>query len=321
MQKLLQVKDLKTNFPLPRAMVKAVDGISFAIAQGETLGLVGESGSGKSVTALSILRLVPSPGEIQSGEIWFHDQNLLQLSEADMRRVRGRGIAMIFQDPTAYLNPLMTVGSQVMEIIQVHEGLKKAHAREKTVEILDRVGIPSPAIRVDDYPHQFSGGMRQRILIAITVASNPDLLIADEPTTALDVTIEAQILDLLRRLQSETGSSILLITHDLAVIAEMCQQVAVMYAGRIIEAGATEDILSSPLHPYTQGLIQALPRFGQRKKRLTVIEGNIASASNPPPGCRFHPRCPIPKEICSREPPPLIEVDGDHQVNCYEYVS
>lgn len=318
---LLEVKGLKTYFPLRQTVVKAVDGIDLAIAPGETLGLVGESGSGKSVTALSILRLVPPPGEILSGEIWFRDQNLLQLSDDEMRRVRGRGIAMVFQDPTAYLNPLMKVGRQIMEIIQVHEELNKADAREKTIGILDRVGIPSPDVRVDDYPHQFSGGMRQRILIAITVACSPDLLIADEPTTALDVTIEAQILDLLRRLQSESGLSILLITHDLAVVAEMCQQVTVMYAGQIVESGSTRDTLSSPFHPYTQGLIQALPRLGRRKERLTVIEGNIASASNPPPGCRFHPRCPIRKEVCSQEPPPVIQMDGNRKVNCYEYVS
>ena len=227
---------------------------------------------------------------------------------------------MIFQDPIAHLNPLMTVGRQVIEIIQVHEEKNAACAREKTIEILDRVGIPSPTIRVDDYPHQFSGGMRQRILIAITVACNPDLLIADEPTTALDVTIEAQILDLLRRLQAEAGLSIMLVTHDLAVIAEMCQKVAVMYAGNIVESGATKDILSSPLHPYTQGLIQALPRLGRRKERLAVIEGIVASASNPPPGCRFHPRCPIRRELCSQRPPPLVQLDGDRRVNCYEYV-
>ncbi len=315
---LLQVHDLVTEFRTDQGVVRAVDGVSFDIRTGETLGMVGESGCGKSVTALSVLRLVPSPpGRIVSGQILFDGEDLLAKDDASMRDMRGNRFAMIFQEPMTSLNPVFTVGDQIAEAIQRHQGHDSRQAWLKTVDMLRQVGIPLPERRAHEYPHQLSGGMRQRVMIAMALSCHPGLLIADEPTTALDVTIQAQILDLMRRLKEETGMSILLITHDMGVVAEMAERVVVMYAGQVVEQAKVEDLFARPLHPYTDGLLRSIPRPGNRGQRLHVIEGSVPDLANPPSGCRFHPRCPLATDRCRHESPSLQEASPGHLVRCW----
>jgi peptide/nickel transport system ATP-binding protein/oligopeptide transport system ATP-binding protein len=318
---LLAVRNLRTYFDTEAGVVKAVDEVSFAISAGRTFALVGESGCGKSVTAYSILRLVPSPpGRIVSGQVLLEGRDLLALSAEQMRRVRGGKISMIFQEPMTCLNPVYTCGSQIVEAVSLHRGIKGRQARQLAVEMLAKVGIPDPAQRFDEYPHQLSGGMRQRVMIAMALSCDPRLLIADEPSTALDVTIQAQILDLLRRLREESRLSILLITHDLAVVAEMADAVGVMYASKIAELTDAVRLFAQPLHPYTQGLFHSLPRLGEKKRRLNVIGGNVPDPLAFPTGCKLHPRCPIGRNLtrCQTQEPPLAEVDSGHWVACWE---
>lgn len=317
--RLLNVENLKTYFYTEDGVVPAVDGVSFSLDKGEALGIVGESGCGKSVTSLSIMRLVPNPpGKIIEGRIEFEGQDLLAKSEAEMRSIRGNDISMIFQEPMTSLNPLFTVGDQIMEAIILHQKVGKAEARARAIEMLRKVGIPSPERRVDEYPHQMSGGMRQRVMIAMALSCNPKLLIADEPTTALDVTIQAQILDLMRKLRRELGTSILLITHDLGVIAELVDKVVVMYAGKIVERADVREIFANPTHPYTEGLLGSIPKLHENRDRLQTIEGTVPNPFRMPPGCRFHPRCRDAKEICSLEEPPVLEVAPGHSVQCWK---
>ncbi|HHV82522.1 MAG TPA: ABC transporter ATP-binding protein, partial [Tepidanaerobacter syntrophicus] len=286
---LVEVKNLKTYFFTEDGVVPAVDGVDFSIKEGETLGIVGESGCGKSVTSLSILRLVPSPpGKIVNGEILFRGENLLQKSEAEMRKIRGNDISMIFQEPMTSLNPVFTVGEQIAEAIELHQGLNKKQAIDKAVEMLKLVGIPSAEKRVYDFPHQMSGGMRQRVMIAMALSCNPSLLIADEPTTALDVTIQAQILELMKDLKRKLNTSIMLITHDLGVVAEMAENVLVMYAGKVVEYADVRTIFKEPKHPYTIGLMESIPRLDQPREKLYVIEGTVPNPFDMPKGCRFH---------------------------------
>jgi oligopeptide/dipeptide ABC transporter ATP-binding protein len=315
---LLSVRGLQTYFYLERGIVKAVDGIDFTIRKGRTLGLVGESGCGKSVTALSIMRLVPNPpGKIIGGEINLEGKNLLELSDEEIRKIRGASIAMIFQDPTAALNPVYTVGEQIAEIVRLHQGLSTKEAYDRAAEMLALVGIPSSKERVHDYPHQFSGGMRQRAMIAMALSCRPSLLIADEPTTNLDVTVQAQILELMRELKQTFGSSILLITHDLGIVAEMCDDVAVMYAGDIVEYADSITLFYSTKHPYTLGLLRCIPSRNRGVDRLPSIEGTIPELISPPKGCKFHPRCPIATELCQHEKPSLREIEPNHFVSCH----
>jgi peptide/nickel transport system ATP-binding protein len=316
---ILAIKDLRTYFRLREGLVKAVDGVSLELKAGETLGLVGESGCGKTVTCLSILSLLQSPpAEIHSGEIWFDGRDLLCLSEKELNDLRGRSISMIFQEPMTSLNPLLTVGLQVGEVLRRHAGLSAAEAQRRAVDILQRVGISAPAKRAKEFPHQLSGGMRQRIMIAMALACNPRVLIADEPTTALDVTIQAQILDLMTSLQAEMGTSILLITHALAVIAETAQRVVVMYAGKVVEQGDVNTIFHHPGHPYTKGLLRSVPRLDQmRHDRLTEIPGMVPSLHNLPPGCAFAGRCDQAKDQCHRETPELKPLNPGHWVRCW----
>lgn len=302
---LLEVKNLKTQFETDRGTVNAVNGVNFKIEKGETFGLVGESGAGKSVTSLSIMDLVDSPGHIANGEIYYKGKDLLSLSEEEIRDYRGNEIAMIFQDPMTSLNPAFTVGEQISDVIIEHMNINRSDARNKAVELLSDVGIPDASERIDDYPHQFSGGMRQRALIAMSLSCNPDLLIADEPTTALDVTIQAQIIDLLKDLQEDYNMSILLITHDMGVISEICDTVAVMYAGKIVEKGSLEDLFKSPKHPYTIGLIKSIPRIGDNRQRLETIEGTMPDLIDTPSGCSFRDRCPHAIDECARTEPSL----------------
>ncbi|MGI6149246.1 MAG: ABC transporter ATP-binding protein [Firmicutes bacterium] len=318
---LLSVRDLRTYFYTEDGVVPAVDGISFDLERGGTLGIVGESGCGKSVTSLSIMGLIPSPpGKIESGEIIFEGQDLVKLSEAEMRKIRGNEISMIFQEPMTSLNPVFTIGNQIMEAIILHQKLDKASARKKAIEMLSLVGIPSPERRVDEYPHQLSGGMRQRVMIAMALSCNPKLLIADEPTTALDVTIQAQILDLMRELQKELGTAIIMITHDLGVIAELVERVVVMYTGVIVESADTKTIFANPQHPYTQGLLGSIPRLDSDVKRLQAIPGTVPTPGNFPQGCGFHPRCPYAKSICEAKRPPAFEVGPGHYSACWKMV-
>jgi oligopeptide/dipeptide ABC transporter ATP-binding protein len=312
---LLQVSHLTTVFDLPAGPVPAVDDVSFEVQSGETLGLVGESGCGKTVTAMSVMRLVQPPGRIAGGAIRFKGRDLLALSEADMRAVRGAEIALIFQEPMTALNPVFTVGDQIAEALIVHGRASRREARSRAVQLLDSVRIPDAAARVRDYPHQLSGGMRQRVLIAIAVACRPSLIIADEPTTALDVTIQAQILDLLREMREAFHLSLLLITHDLGVIAEIADRVAVMYAGRIVEDGPVRDVLRNPQHPYTRGLLGSMP--GAAPGRLRTIEGSVPLLGALPPGCAFHPRCPDRFEPCATDVPPEYLVGAAHGARCY----
>jgi oligopeptide/dipeptide ABC transporter ATP-binding protein len=315
---LIRVRDLRTHFFLDEGVAKAVDGVSFDIRKGRMLGLVGESGCGKSVTSLSILRLIASPpGRIVGGQILYEGKNLLDLPENEMRRVRGNRIAMIFQEPMTSLNPVFTVGSQIMEAVMLHQKLDYANARARTLEMLREVGIPSCETRIDEYPHQMSGGMKQRVMIAMALACSPALLIADEPTTALDVTIQAQILRLLKRLQRERGMAVLLITHDLGVVAENADEVAVMYASKIVEKADAAVLFSLPLHPYTVGLFRSLPRFGLEGVRLDVIPGNVPNPLEFPPGCKFHTRCFMAEEICRTSEPEIREIKAGHFSACH----
>jgi oligopeptide/dipeptide ABC transporter ATP-binding protein len=316
MTALLSVNHLTTVFDLPGGPVPAIDDVSFEIRAGETLGLVGESGSGKSVTALSIVRLVQPPGRIAGGTIVFKDRDLLTLSERDMREVRGAEIALIFQEPMTALNPVFTVGDQIAEALLVHRRASRREAKVRAVELLIAVGVPDAANRARDYPHQLSGGMRQRVLIAAALACKPSLLIADEPTTALDVTIQAQILDLLRDMKAVFNLSLLLITHDLGIIAETADRVAVMYAGRVVEEGTVRDIFHHPQHPYTCGLLASLAE-GAPGERLRTIEGTVPMLGALPPGCAFNPRCPDRFDPCTSEPPPAYFVGVDHTARCY----
>ncbi|MEB3198714.1 MAG: ABC transporter ATP-binding protein [Candidatus Sericytochromatia bacterium] len=314
---LLKVSGLKTHFFTDEGVVKAVDGVDFEIPRGGILGIVGESGCGKSITSLSIMRLVAQPqGRIVDGQILFNGQDLLKLSEPEMRRIRGNRIALISQDPMTSLNPVLTVGDQIMEAIILHQGLSKADARKKAIEMLERVGIPSADTRIDDYPHQFSGGMRQRVVIAMALSCEPDLLIADEPTTALDVTIQAQILDLMRDIRDRNNAAVIMITHDLGVVAELCDTVAVMYAGKVVEYTDVNTIFQNPQHPYTQGLMKSIPQLGVRQERLTPIEGQPPSLSKLPAGCSFSPRCPQAWAKCA-ESPRLETTDSGHLVRCW----
>ena len=316
---LLRVKDLHTLFHVEGREAHAVNGVSFDILPGEMLGIVGESGSGKSVTSLSIMRLIPDPpGKIAGGEIWFDGKDLLQLSHEEMRKVRGKDIAMIFQEPMTSLNPVFTVGMQVMEALLFHEDIDKERAEERAVEVLTEVGIPDARKRLKDYPHQFSGGMRQRVMIAMALICRPALLIADEPTTALDVTIQAQILDLMKELQAQReGAAILLITHDLAVVAETCDRVIVMYGGKIQEIAGIHQLFDDPQHPYTQGLLGSIPHMQDKGKPLQAIPGNVPSIFDFPSGCRFNTRCPKVEDRCLTEEPDLVEVEPGHCVRCH----
>ncbi len=315
MSPLLQVEGLKTLFHTDEGVVHAVNGISYSLDEGESLGIVGESGSGKSVSSLSILRLIPRPpGEIAGGSVGFRGRDLLQLTEAEMRGIRGKEIAMIFQDPMTSLNPVLTVSRQMTESMETHLGMTPAQARARAVELLELVGIPAAAARADDYPHQFSGGMRQRVMIAMALSCNPRLLIADEPTTALDVTIQAQILDLIKRLRQELGTAVILITHDLGVVAGMCDRIAVMYAGFIVESAPAGPLFGDPRHPYTLGLLRSIPRVdADRKRRLVPIDGMPPDLLHLPPGCPLLPRCRFAVERCRAENPPLRPIATDHR--------
>jgi oligopeptide/dipeptide ABC transporter ATP-binding protein len=315
---LLDIIDLKTWFHTDEGVVRAVDGVSYDAMPGETVGVVGESGCGKSVTALSVMRLIPMPpGQIAGGEILFDGENLVKASEARMRQIRGGKIGMIFQEPMTSLNPVFTVGDQIEEAVRLHLKLGAKDARARAIEMLDRVGIPSPEQRVDEYPHQLSGGMRQRVMIAMALSCNPKLLIADEPTTALDVTIQAQILDLIRELQEEFHMSMLMITHDLGVIAETCHRVVVMYASKIAEKAEVKELFGRPLHPYTQGLFKSIPAITGGHDRLATIEGQVPNPLEFPEGCKFNNRCPFAQEHCIALEPPLREVEPDHEVACW----
>ncbi len=320
MEKLIEVKGLKTYFYTEDGIVKAVDNVSFAIEKGKTLGIVGESGSGKSITSLSIMRLVQSPpGKIVGGEILFHGKDLLKLSMEEMREVRGNDIAMIFQEPMTSLNPVFTVGRQIAEAVMLHQKADKKAAWDKAVQMLSLVGIPNPEKRVKEYPHQLSGGMRQRVMIAMALSCSPELLICDEPTTALDVTIQAQILDLINTLKQETGAAIIMITHALGVIAEMADDVIVMYCGRIVEHADVHALFRRPLHPYTEGLLQSIPRLDQSDDaQLQSIPGMVPKMTQMPEGCPFHPRCRYAREICTREQPGELECEG-RIVRCFKY--
>ena len=317
MTALLQVSGLRTTFPSERGRVPVVDDISFSIAAGEVLALVGESGCGKSVTAFSVLRLIPKPGRIERGTIAFQGRDLRSLSVPEMRHVRGQQIAMIFQEPMTSLNPVLRVGAQVVEAIRLHESVSKLAARDRCFELFKRVGIPDARERLDAFPHQLSGGLKQRVMIAMALATRPKLLIADEPTTALDVTIQAQILQLLRELRRDYGSSILLITHDLGVVNELADRIAVMYAGRIVEHGQREEVLSQPRHPYTQGLLRSIPALAARGQRLTEIPGVVPRPSNWPKGCRFCTRCPRAFEPCPELVPGDTRISETHAAACH----
>jgi oligopeptide/dipeptide ABC transporter ATP-binding protein len=322
---LLNIQDLRTYFHTQDGVVKAVDGVDFAVQRGEIVGLVGESGCGKSVTSLSVMRLISYPGRIESGEIWFDGVDLLTQPRREMTHIRGRRISMIFQQPTSCLNPVFDTGYQLAEVLAIHQSLDRRAGRERAIELLRVVGIPDPEKRLNSYPHELSGGMAQRVMIAMALACNPELLIADEPTTALDVTIQAQILDLMRSLQARLGSAIVLITHDLGVVAEMASRVAVMYAGRIVEEADVRTLFKRPMHPYTQGLLASIPVLGQVTDELDVIPGTVPNLINLPPGCRFAPRCRARVEngleICTQEEPGLLPVEPDHKARCWLYQS
>jgi oligopeptide/dipeptide ABC transporter ATP-binding protein len=318
---LLSIRNLKVRFRVYEGVAAAVDGVDFFVEKGETLGLVGESGCGKSVTAMSILRLLPSPPAELEGEIEFQGKNLLELPQDELRKIRGGAISMIFQEPMTSLNPLLTIGEQIAEAIVLHQGLSRQEAWDRAVEMLARVQIPSPEARAKDYPHKLSGGMRQRAMIAMALSCNPNLLLADEPTTALDVTIQAQIMDLMERLREEIGASIILITHNLGLIAEMARTVVVMYAGKVVEEAPVRELFSEPLHPYTQGLLGSVPVIGRKfkmeKKRLQEIPGIVPSIFEMPRGCRFHPRCHRMMDICRLEEPPMVEMEQRRRVLCW----
>ncbi len=316
---VLEVHNLRTYFHTEEGVARAVDGVSFAVGRGQTLGLVGESGCGKSVSAFSIMRLVPDPpGRIEGGQILLKGRNLLALDEEQMRRVRGDDIAMIFQEPMTSLNPVLTCGFQIAEAVVLHQQVPMPEARARAIEMLHLVGIPAPEQRIDEYPHQLSGGMRQRVMIAMALSCNPDVLLADEPTTALDVTIQAQILALLESLQESLQMAIVMITHDLGVIAETADQVAVMYAGQIVEYAQTQTLFTLPRHPYTRGLLRSIPRLDAAQERLDIIPGVVPDARVFPPGCRFAPRCPLADAHCRAEAPPLVEIEAGHWASCWK---
>jgi peptide/nickel transport system ATP-binding protein len=321
---LLEVQDLRTFFHAEGTVARAVDGVSFTVGPGETLAIVGESGSGKSVTSLSIMRLVPiPPGEIAGGRVLFRGRDLLALPEPEMRHIRGNEIGMIFQEPMSSLNPLLTVGEQISEVVRLHQGLGRTAARQRAIEMLGRVNIPDPERRAREYPHRLSGGMRQRVMIAMALACRPALLIADEPTTALDVTIQAQILHLIRALQIEMSMSVLFITHNLGVVAQVADRVAVMYAGRIVEQGDVRTVFAAPLHPYTRALLRSIPRVEavgrDPSHRLLSIPGQVPSPVALPPGCSYAPRCPLADDVCRTAMPPLAEVIAEHDVRCHHW--
>lgn len=315
--KQLEVKDLHVHYITDTALVKAVNGVSFSLDKGETLGLVGETGAGKTTTALALLRLVPNPpGKIVGGSIFLEGEELLKYKESEMRKLRGNKIAMIFQDPMTSLNPVLPVGDQIAEVIKFHnKGISLADANKRAAAMLETVGIE--AGRMGEYPHQFSGGMKQRVVIAIALACNPDILIADEPTTALDVTIQAQVLSLMKKLKKERGTSMIMITHDLGVVAEVCDKVAIMYAGEIVEYGTLDQVYRRPVHPYTKGLFASIPDLHKHVRRLTPIKGLMPDPSNLPEGCTFCPRCPAAMERCPKEAPQYVEVESGHMVKCF----
>jgi len=323
MTHLLEVKNLSTHFPTRAGLVRAVDGVSFYVDRGELLGLVGESGCGKSITALSVMRLIAPPGKIVAGEVLFEGKDLLKLSDAEMRQMRGDDIAMVFQDPMTSLNPVYTVGEQIAEALRLHRKLSRQQARQATIEAMREVAIPDPVRRIDDYPHQLSGGMRQRIMIAMALACNPKLLIADEPTTALDVTIQAQILELLDDLRKQRDLAVLLITHDLGVVAEVADRVAVMYTGRIVEESPVDELFARPKHPYTEGLLRSVPKLTSehviKHERLETIEGTVPRATELPPGCHFAPRCSHRMPRCTEGEIPLYNLEGGVSVRCVLY--
>lgn len=318
---LLSVKNLSTEFPVKKGIVRAVEDVSFDVGQGEILAIVGESGSGKSVTSLSIMGLLAEPGHVAGGSLEFEGKDLATLSEKQYRELRGNDMAMIFQEPMTSLNPVYRVGNQIVEAIRTHEKVSKAEAKDRAVDLLRKVGIPSPEARINDYPHQMSGGMRQRVMIAMALACNPKLLIADEPTTALDVTIQAQILDLLRRLRDDTGMAVLLITHDLGVVSETADRVVVMYCGQVVEEAEVRTLFDHPMHPYTLGLLKSIPRLeDDDSKRLYMIKGMVPNPLEMPPGCHFSDRCDSCMDICRTKVPELVDVDG-HKVRCFLYES
>ncbi len=331
---MLQIRNLTSVFPTDSGMIKAVNGVDFHLKQGQIVGLVGESGCGKSATMLSILRLLPHPGKIIQGEVLFEGEDLLKKPLSEMRKIRGRKISMIFQDPMTTLNPVFKVGEQIRESMVIHGFFKKdgwngfdffrrrrkRKEIDKVISLMEEVGIPSADLRYYDYPHQFSGGMQQRALIAIALACNPRVILADEPTTALDVTIQAQILDLLRRINEEHGTGIILVTHDLGVAAEFCHEIAVMYAGRIVERSKTDDIIEDPKHPYTQGLLKSIPRIVKHKQKLYVIPGSVPDLLQMPPGCAFAPRCVYAIKKCKEKNVPLTEIEEGRYVRCINYI-
>lgn len=321
MAPLLQVKDLKTHFFTDEGVVKAVDGITYDVEAGETLGLVGESGCGKSVSALSILRLIPTPpGRIVGGEVIFEGEDLLQVDEDEIRNVRGNRIAMVFQEPMTSLNPVLTIGRQLTEALELHMKMDGAAATERAIGLLEMVGISDAATRIDDYPHQFSGGMRQRVMISMALSCNPNLLLADEPTTALDVTIQAQVLEVMARLSRELGTAVIIITHNLGVVARYADRVNVMYAGKIVESAGAKEVYGKPLHPYTVGLLKSVPRLDEeRRSKLEPIEGTPPDLVNMPPGCSFYPRCTHRTDQCATEMPALAEAEERHTVACWNW--
>jgi oligopeptide transport system ATP-binding protein len=318
---LLRVKDLQTHFFTEEGVVRAVDGVSYEVDEGETLGLVGESGCGKSVSALSILRLIPNPpGKVVGGEVWFEDQDILKLDEDEIRHIRGNRIAMVFQEPMTSLNPVLTIGRQVTEALELHLRMDRQAANRRAVELLEMVGIPEAGSRLNDYPHQFSGGMRQRVMIAMALSCNPKLLLADEPTTALDVTIQAQILEIMARLSKELGTAVIIITHNLGVVARYADRVNVMYAGRIVETASAKELYANPRHPYTLGLLRSVPRLDEtRKEKLEPIEGLPPDLVNLPQGCSFYPRCRFHIDKCLSDRPPLMLVGEKHMSACWEW--
>ena len=317
---LLAVEDLVTHYETRKGSVKAVNGVSLSVRPGEAVGIAGESGCGKSALGLSIMRLIPPPGRIVSGSVRLAGRDLLAMSEAEMRRVRGREMAMIFQDPAATLDPVQRIGHQVREMLELHTRLPRARARDRVVEMLEAVGISRAAERLGHYPHEFSGGMQQRVIIACALILEPSLLIADEPTTALDVTVQAQILELLREVQhGRSRTSIILVSHDLGVVSEVCERVFVMYAGKVIETGPTGVIIGRPRHPYTEGLMSSMPQFAAEGEELRPIRGSVPDLVDPPPGCAFHDRCPKAMDICRRDAPPFVSLDDTHALACHLY--
>lgn len=314
---LLELRDLKTYFFTFKGVVKAVDGINMKVSKGEIIGLVGESGCGKSITGFSILNLIDPPGKFVGGEIIFEGQDLLKKNEKEMQVVRGNRISMIFQDPMTSLNPLYTIGQQIEETLKIHQGIPAAECRKKVLELLYAVGIPDPETRINCYPHEFSGGMRQRVIIAISLATNPALIIADEPTTALDVTVQAQIIRRLSELVRRNNSSLILITHDLALVSEIAERIIVMYCGKVMESGSVEDIINSPAHPYTEGLLNSIPRLEDEQRRLEQIPGMVPNPYKLPPGCKFAPRCRYGQTLCNRSEPGLIQTEGGREISCH----